>query len=46
MIDNTPGELARWLKDPQRIKPGCHMPNLQLADAQVADLVAYLGTLR
>lgn len=46
VIDNTPGELARWLKDPQRIKPGCHMPNLQLADREVADLVAYLGTLR
>ncbi len=46
VIDNTAGELARWLKDPQRIKPGCHMPNLQLADGEVADLVAYLETLR
>ncbi|HEX3904567.1 MAG TPA: cytochrome c oxidase subunit II [Polyangia bacterium] len=45
-IDNNPSELARWLKDPQRIKPGCHMPNLQLADGEVNDLVAYLETLR
>jgi cytochrome c oxidase subunit 2 len=46
VVENTPGEPARWLKDPQRIKPGCHMPNLHLADGEVADLVAYLETLR
>jgi cytochrome c oxidase subunit 2 len=46
VIDNTPAELARWLKDPQQIKAGSHMPNLQLSDGQVNDLVAYLETLR
>ena len=46
VIDNTPTELARWLKDPQAIKAGCHMPDTQLTDAQVADLVAYFETLK
>ena len=46
VIDNTPSELGRWLKNPQQIKAGSHMPNLQLADGEVADLVAYLETLR
>ncbi len=43
---NTPDELARWLKHPQEIKPGSHMPDLQLTDAQVKDLVAYFGSLK
>ena len=46
VIENNPNELARWLKNPQGIKPGCNMPNLQLADGEVTDLVAYLETLR
>ena len=46
VMDNPPTELARWLKDPQQIKAGCHMPNLQLSDSEAADLVAYLETLQ
>lgn len=41
--DNTPENLTRWLKNPQAVKPGNHMPNLQLTDDQVRALVAYLG---
>jgi cytochrome c oxidase subunit 2 len=43
---NTREELARWLADPNSIKPGSHMPNLQLSPAEVGDLVAYLEGLR
>jgi cytochrome c oxidase subunit 2 len=46
VVANTPTDLAAWLNDPHRIKPGCHMPNAQLTDAQIADLVAYFETLR
>jgi cytochrome c oxidase subunit 2 len=46
VMKNTPEELARWLKHPQQVKQGSHMPDVQLSDAQVADLVAYLGTLQ
>jgi cytochrome c oxidase subunit 2 len=45
-LDNTPANLAAWLKDPQAIKPGSHMPSLQLTDAKVADLVAYFESLQ
>lgn len=42
VIEQTPQELKAWLHDPQTIKPGAHMPDFKLSDAQVSDLVAYL----
>jgi nitric oxide reductase subunit C len=38
--------LARWLRDPQSVKPGTAMPNLNLKAQEIADLVAYLQTLK
>lgn len=46
VLDSGRASLARWLADPQAVKPGCHMPNLQLASAQVAALTSYLEELR
>jgi cytochrome c oxidase subunit 2 len=46
VIDNSPAELERWLKDPQKIKAGCHMPNAKLSDDALSDVVAYLETLK
>ncbi len=45
-IPNTPTELSAWISNPQAIKPGNRMPDLGLARAQVAQLVAYLESLR
>lgn len=45
-LPNDPDDLAHWLKDPDKYKPGSYMPNLGLTDEQVRDLVAYLETLR
>jgi cytochrome c oxidase subunit 2 len=45
VLTNTPDHLAAWLKDPQSIKPGCHMPSLRLEDGDAKDLAAYLGGL-
>jgi len=45
-LPNTPKALARWLHDFQAVKPGAHMPNLELNDGQVDALVAYLETLK
>jgi cytochrome c oxidase subunit II len=42
VISNTPTNLARWLANPQAIKPGTLMPNLQLTAAQIDHLVNYL----
>jgi cytochrome c oxidase subunit 2 len=46
VLANNPTNLALWLKDPQAIKTGCHMPNAQLSEAQTAELVAYFETLK
>lgn len=46
IMDNTPENLAKWLKNPPQEKPGSLMPNLGLTDAQVKDLAAYLGSLK
>jgi cytochrome c oxidase subunit 2 len=46
VADNTPAELARWLSDPQAMKPGCYMPKMQLTPAELTDLLAYLEGLR
>jgi cytochrome c oxidase subunit 2 len=46
VLTNDPPSLTRWLADPQGVKPGSHMPDLNLTDAEVSDLVAYLEMLR
>jgi cytochrome c oxidase subunit 2 len=46
VLANDPASLERWLNDPQAIKPGSHMPSLQLTRHQLTDLVAYLETLK
>ena len=46
VLDNTPQNLADWLRDPQAIKPGNLMPNFGLTDPQIEELVAYLETLK
>jgi cytochrome c oxidase subunit 2 len=43
---NTPEHIKEWLKDPQKLKPGTMMPNLQLSDKEVDDLTALLVTLK
>jgi cytochrome c oxidase subunit II len=45
-ISNTPDHLADWLRDPQAIKPGNKMPNLDLPPAEVDALVSYLEGLK
>jgi cytochrome c oxidase subunit 2 len=45
-IPNTPAQLAAWVTNPQAIKPGDRMPDLGLSRGEVAEIVAYLETLR
>ena len=45
-LPNTRGNLAGWILDPQRIKPGNHMPPNQLAPDDLQALLAYLESLR
>ena len=46
ILDNTPENMARWIKDPPAEKPGSLMPNLHLSDQDVNALVAYLEALK
>ena len=43
----TEDALARWIADPQAVKPGALMPPFAaLGEARIADLAAYLASLR
>ena len=44
-VDNTPGDLRRWIAHPQTLKPGALMPDVPLTDRQLRALVAYLRSL-
>jgi cytochrome c2 len=44
--NNSPEHIREWIKDPQKLKPGTMMPNLQLTDKEADDLTALLMTLK
>jgi cytochrome c oxidase subunit 2 len=46
VFDNTPANLAKWIADPQKYKPECNMPDLQLTTEERKDLTAYLKELK
>src|SRR5882724_3767998 len=43
---NTPEKLRAWVRDPQAIKDGSLMPNMQLTETELDQLVSYLLTLK
>lgn len=45
-LPNTPANLASWIADPQKLKPGVNMPANPMSGEDLAALVAYLGTLK
>lgn len=45
-VPNTRGYLGGWISDPQGIKPGNMMPNVDLDSGELLALIAYLETLR
>jgi cytochrome c oxidase subunit 2 len=46
MLDNTPANVALWIRNPDGVKPGANMPTLGLSGAELNDLVAYLESLK
>lgn len=46
VLENTPENMARWLRDPQAVKPGNLMPNSRLTDEEVQALTAYMESLK
>jgi cytochrome c oxidase subunit II len=45
-LPNTAENLASWITDPHRHKPGVNMPSNPMSGEDLAALVAYLGTLK
>lgn len=45
-FDNTPANLAPWVRNAQKMKPGVLMPPIDLHQSDVDAVVAYLQTLR
>jgi cytochrome c oxidase subunit II len=46
VLGNTPEDLRAWIKSPDHSKPGVLMPAMNLSDADLDQLVAYLTTLK
>lgn len=46
LIPNTPEHMANWLRSPDSVKPGALMPDLNLDDQRIHDLVRFLEGLR
>ena len=46
VIPNTPENLRAWVKDPQAIKPGNLMPDMQLDPHELDAVVSYLSSLK
>ncbi len=46
ILPNTPENLARWIRETQKQKPGTAMPQLGVPEQDARDMAAYLGTLR
>jgi len=46
MMANTPDNVARWVENPEHMKPGARMPNLGMKGEQSKALAAYLLSLK
>ena len=46
VLTTRPGDVVTWLRNPDAVKPGTHMPNFHLNDAQLEQLTAFLETLK
>lgn len=44
-LPNNAANLERWLADPQAIRPGSAMPDLDLTESEIDDIVAFLFSL-
>ena len=46
VLRNTPENMVRWLREPQKVSPRSAMPDLGVTARDAADMTAYLYTLR
>jgi cytochrome c oxidase subunit 2 len=46
LIDNTPENMTRWIRNPQAVKPGAAMPAGLIPEEDLPAVVAYLESLK
>jgi cytochrome c oxidase subunit 2 len=46
VLENNRQNLALWIRTPQTVKPGCHMPNMWLTKTQADAIAVYLEELK
>ena len=46
VLENTPSNLVRWIKDPPAVDSMTAMPNVGVSEAEARHIAAYLYTLR
>jgi cytochrome c oxidase subunit 2 len=46
VLKNTRANVEKWITNPDKVKPGAHMPALGLSRVQASDLAAYLESLK
>ena len=46
VLPNTPGNMALWIQEPQKIVPGNAIPDLDVSATEAEDMVAYLYSIR
>ncbi len=46
VLPNSPENLRKWIREPQTMKPGNLMPNMQLSDRELDQVHAYLTSLK
>ena len=46
VLPNSPENMARWIRAPQRFDPRTAMPDMQVTEAHARDMVAYLANLK
>ena len=46
ILENSPEGLRAWVKSPEHLKPGVLMPAMNLSDAKLDQVTAYLTTLK
>jgi cytochrome c oxidase subunit 2 len=45
-LPNTPDNLVHWISDPQGVKPGALMQKPELTSHELADILAYIKSLK
>jgi cytochrome c oxidase subunit II len=46
VIENNTDNVAAWIMNPQKFKPGCHMPEMRLSKSDAHDVAVYLENLK